>query len=452
MIFILTLFYLFMFILIKRTVRDAISKKFVILYLTWWVWWLFISTLNPIRLYPVSNYVYCLLIANVFMFTSGFIFYGLIKSKPKRIYCIKETFTVLIVNSHLYKIILFILLVIVYFLFKKYLLIKSSIGALEARDSIFATGEMFASNNAVRFFGLILYPFYEYTSLVLIGLILFCRKKILLILCMAFSFLYGYIGSGRGMFISILISLGFIFLIKPEILEMNIFPLKYTKSSKKNIFNRKKFILLSAVLIVIASFVTAERMGLDDWKFETLASGFHKFSEQSIWYMIGPFRALDYGIANNYMDIIGLQFGRATFGGFDNLIKMLIHGIGGTYKSANDLIIPLLQENKILVSPDTVFNFAYTSVILHLFDLGFLGVLIFPFIIGIFVRHIYYKLIQAPTFPIFVIAVIIFKSMILTVFRWDYQFSNYIVLVVVLYLMHKYVVSNYLKNHNIKDD
>lgn len=439
-----------MLALIKVMVHDALSKTSIKVYLSWWVLWLLISTLNPFELYSVSSKVYLLLMLNVFMFSFGFILYGIIKPKPGQIYNINKSFNSLVLNNYKFKIVLVFLLVAVCYFFIKYLSVIQSVGGSEGRSTLFEIGDLFINKFEIYLFNLIVSPFSEYLIIVLISLILFQRKNILLFLCLVFVIFYGYIGTGRGFYVNILISLGIVFLIKPKIIAMNIFSLSFKKSTLSKVVIRKVIVILLVVFVVIMfSFTTAQRKGYSDFNSETLFLGLNEFGKQSIWYMTGPFRALDYAIANNYIEKTGLFYGRATFAGFDDLIKIFIHGFGGTYKSANDVIIPLIQDNRIPISSEITFNFAYTNVMIHLFDFGLLGVFLFPFVFGLFVRIMYYKFIEAPTFPMLVIIIYILRTMILTIFKWQYQFGDSIILMIILYLMHKSAIK---KNREILEN
>lgn len=449
----IVIFYLAMLVVIKVSVRDVISKTSIIVYLSWWIFWLLLSTFNPYRLYSVSSNVYLLLMLNVFMFSFGFILYGIIKSKANQIYYINNSFNSFILNNYKFKIILVFLLVAVCYFFIKYLSIIQLLGAENGRNTLFEVGDLFINKFEIYLFSLIVSPFSEFLIIVLISLMLFQRKIILLFLCLFFLIFYGYIGSGRSLYISILIALVFIILIKKQIKATNIFSLSLKSEAFATGIKRKFILTLFVVLVVILlSYITAQRMGNSDFNSETIFAGFNDFGKHSVIYMTGPFRALDYAITHNYVENTGLFYGRATFAGFDSLLKMFIHGFGGTYKSANDIIIPLLQNEFIPISSENSFNFAYTNVMIHLFDFGLLGVFLFPFLFGLFVRSMYYKFIKAPTFPMLVIIVYIFESMIFTVFKWSYQFSNPIILIIILYFLHKSAIKKNRKiSENIED-
>ena len=425
-----------MVVLVWFLVRDKLSQKTIIVYLSWWTLWLVISTLNPFGVFPVANRVYFLLLLNVFMFTLGFVLYGQIRRRQKGRCLEHGTFQRTVLNNNVFKLVLIVLLAAVSYLFLKYLTIVSSIGAAGGRNTLFEVGELFVNKYELCFYGLAIKPFAELSAVVFICLLIFKRKPLMLTLCSAFIFIYGAIGSGRMYYVSIIIFLGYVLYLKKKILSTGIFELQPVKKATRGGAKRK--FLLGALLflvVLLMAFITAQRMGYSGSKGEVLLSGGREFFKQSVWYMTGSFRALDYALAQDYAGMTGYFYGRATLAGLEDLVNLVVHGLGGTYESANDVIIPMIQET-FLISPEIHYNFAYTNVLVHYLDFGIWGVAIFPFLFGLFSRSMYCKFKETPTFPLLALIVCLFFSMIITVFKWSYQFGNSIIVMMALYLWH----------------
>ena len=67
------LLFVFFLLFTKILIKDKLSLVFLQLYLIWWAILLFISTFNPYGLFPVSEYIYGILILSIFCFSLGFI-------------------------------------------------------------------------------------------------------------------------------------------------------------------------------------------------------------------------------------------------------------------------------------------------------------------------------------------------------------------------------------------
>lgn len=432
----IVLFFVFMFVLTMFLVRDKLSQKTIIAYLSWWTLWLVVSTFNPFGMFPVTNKVYWLLLLNVFMFALGYMLYGKFRKRRKEKWLEQGTFKRTVLNNNVLKLVLIIFLAASSYLFFKYITIVNLAGAAGGRTTVFDVGELFVNKYEIYFYNLAIKPFADLLAVVFICLLLFKRKPVMLTLCSAFIFLYGAIGSGRLFYISIVIFLGYVLYIKEQILSMRVFDFLPAKKTPSEELKRKVILVILVVLLVfLMAFITAQRMEYSGSSIKLLLSGGREFFKQSVWYMTGSFRALDFALTKDYAGMTGYFNGRATFAGFDDLVKIIIHGFGGAHESANDVIIPMIQET-LLISPEIHYNFAYTNVLVHYLDFGVWGVALFPFLFGLFSRSMCFKFKETPTFPMLVLIVCLFYSMIITVFKWPYQFSNAVIVMMVLYAWH----------------
>ena len=147
----IVLFFLLMVVLVWFLVRDKLSQKTIIAYLSWWSLWLVISTLNPFGVFPVANRVYLLLLLNVFMFTLGFVLYGQIRRRQKGRLLENGTFQRTVLNNSMFKLVLIVLLAAVGYLFFKYLAILNLKGAAGGRTTLFEVGELFLNKYEIFF-------------------------------------------------------------------------------------------------------------------------------------------------------------------------------------------------------------------------------------------------------------------------------------------------------------
>lgn len=65
-------FFTLIFLLLKKSRMDFLSKKFLYVFLFWWGAYLFCSTFNPCDLFLVSNETYIILLGYVVSFLIGF--------------------------------------------------------------------------------------------------------------------------------------------------------------------------------------------------------------------------------------------------------------------------------------------------------------------------------------------------------------------------------------------
>lgn len=426
----------------KNLIYDRISKVFIYLYLAWWYIWLIISTFNPYDIFEVSTFTYLLLIANVMFFLFGFVL-GNRKTTTNYNY-IQVNFDNSIFKSKLFLIVLFIFIALILFYLKKYFLVLAISNAAEGRTALFEEGDLFSSHYEILLFNLIIKPYSSFIIISTILILLFCKRKLLLIPTTIYFLSYSFIGSGRGAYISVLIMLMYTYLIRKSILKTSNFQIeKYTYGKKSNRENLKMRLIIVTLIIVslfFTSYITAMRMGEDTLSIESISIGWNEFLKQGVWYMTGPFRTLDYAIEQNYVGKTGLLYGRTYFAGFDAIIKMIVHFFGGKYISSGEITTMMLQNDYIYIGGGISVNFAYTCVMAYLFDFGYVGVIILPFVTGLFIRKVIKTYDEKPTLPLLMLIIYLFSIMINTVFKWGFQFIDTVVFTVVLLMYHKFII------------
>lgn len=129
-------------------------------------------------------------------------------------------------------------------------------------------------------------------------------------------------------------------------------------------------------------------------------------------------------------------------GGIDNLLKLVIHYLGGSYTIAHDEIGHLLQNSKISVGNGIIFNYAYTNIIFHYLDFGYVGVLLFPFLYGFIVRYSIYKFTQKPTLLTLGIMIYLVYISMFNIFSWEFQKPSSIIYVLLLLFFNMFILIN----------
>jgi oligosaccharide repeat unit polymerase len=440
LIFIIVLFFILLTLLSRYLLSDKLSKTIISFYLIWWAFWLSISTLNLYELYQVSTEIYFLLLLNTVMVLAGFMYGNIFQDKKINSNLIlDEKFNVF--KNKLFTGLLAVILLILLYYFLKFRAISST--SLDLRMERFIVGELFSSVAELYFFNYFIEAFIYALYTILAYLIIYNKtKNIIFIMYLLCLILYAGIGSGRGPILYLLVAVCLIYFIRNKDAVRN-----QNKFSKMDFKRNKKYktrlvtslLVLVPGILVYAAWLTAVRAGYNEFSWEVIKIGFEGQFKQLFVYYTGPFRALEFGL-EYYTSNVGFLFGRGTFGGIDELINTAINLFGLNSISANVIIGGLLQNNTILIGDNVSFRYAYTSVMIHYFDLGIVGVIIFPFIFGLFVRKSIFMLQNNPTLPSLVIVVFLFQTMIFSVFSWGLQSPSSIIIIVSCYLFHKYSI------------
>jgi oligosaccharide repeat unit polymerase len=149
--------------------------------------------------------------------------------------------------------------------------------------------------------------------------------------------------------------------------------------------------------------------------------GSGKINETFITYSLLPFRLFDYGLSNNYLDIIGYQYGLSTLDGLNRYAYIILNKIGITIHVVANDTTSFFQEEWIHVGKDTAANYAYTNAMYHYLDFGVLGIFLFPFLFGLFFRTLIKRLYISFSVPLYCLLFYLFYILIHTVFTWHIQ-------------------------------
>lgn len=440
MIYVILIIMSAILILSRLVINDKLSRVIILLYVLWWEIWLGVSTFNFYDLFSVSNSTYYLLLLNVIMFCFGFLFCGVFRNKNRiNVQCINYKVSK---NSWFLKLLILVVFILLYYWLKYRNVVSLGISSNSAMER-FSVGNVFTSGVELLAFSFFINPFMYAAIIILAYMTIYAEFKNITFVLLAFSiFLYAGIGSGRGPVIDILIAMVLIFFVriiesgrKKQIANLldNI-----GRAKKIKLWNFIFFALITLIIFVYSAWLTSSRMGYStELNMEAIQIGGNEFFNQCVVYFTGPFRALDYGI-RNYPNIVGNLYGRGTFAGIDQIIIMAFRIIGiKNIPTANETILTLLQNNQIQIGYNQYFNFAYTSLMIYYFDLGVLGVVIFPFLYGFFVRNAVFLYEKKPILPTLIIMVFLFNTMIYSVFKWGLQTSGSNILLVACYFLYK---------------
>jgi len=175
-----------------------------------------------------------------------------------------------------------------------------------------------------------------------------------------------------------------------------------TSKSKIKTINIKKILTLTGLVVIVIYSISI----LDSYRKEGVLSVSRNSTEETliasttekiISYSILPIALFNHAIENGVYDKYQYKYGRATFAGVDVLVGGVAKRIGIPYQSTMEIVNDV-QEEYVQIGPDARYNYAYTSMFYHYIDLGVLGIILFPFLLGIIYRSVIKRFYRNPTF------------------------------------------------------
>ena len=427
----IVVFYFLCLFMIRQKVKDRISKYLILIYVSYWHISLLLCSINPFGYFHVKDSTYLLLLGHVVTFLIGFI----IVKIPDISYSPPIDIDVL----KLIKKKLFLFLFTVSFIFVTVMLfrVRDLLLVYAISDVRGDFGELVLEGSGVAslFYNVVARCVFHF-SLCLVSFMLFFQSSWRYIsLLFTYILLFAIIQGGRNQFLTI----GF-YILSLLILS------SYIQSRKKGLreiydISRSLKVILIIVgvgIFFIMSYLTAARKGYNTIDNDALVQSSISLSEKFGTYSAGPIVAFDQGINGSVIKKKKQYYGAATFGGVDKHISILFNQFGIKIPKASNEVTYILQENRILIGPDLSWNYAYTSCFNYYMDFGLLGILVFPFIFGIFVRN--YIALLYRQLSIYTIALFSFICfcMYMSVFSgYLHKDMTILYIIMLLYLSHK---------------
>jgi oligosaccharide repeat unit polymerase len=391
----------------------------------WWAFWLAISSLNLYGLYPVTTKIYYLLLLNVVMFFVGFLNGNIFRSKNINSDLNLDIRIKVLNNKLLTGLLVIVFLTLIYYFFK-----FNSISFLlpeDLRMQRFTVGELFSSVVELYFFNYFIEAFVYALYAIIAYMIIYNKSKnIVFIMYLLCLILYAGIGSGRGPILYLLVALCLLYFIRNK--DANKLNNSFLMEVRRNRKYKARLVISLLVfvpgIIVYAAWLTAVRGGYSEFSWDVIKIGFEGQYKQLIIYYTGPFRALEFG----------------TLGGIDEIINNALTIIGIKTAPINVTIGGLLQGTPITVGDNISFRYAYTSVMIHYLDIGVTGIIILPYLFGLFARKSIFFFENNPSLPSLIIIIVMFQTMIFSVFSWGLQSPSSIIVITTCYVLHKYSV------------
>lgn len=201
--------------------------------------------------------------------------------------------------------------------------------------------------------------------------ILLKRKKQIAIY-LIFLLVYNSLGGGRFGYTQIFWSLYLVLIC--------IFQKIKIRFSFRNI----AIVVVVVIFYGLIAFTTASRMAGFDINNIKLADNevIKETNSQLSAYVSGPIAAFSYAIDNDYVKKMGgYQYGKLTFGAFDQVLDITLRKIGIGYERSIPKLSTIKQDSRIIISDElTSWNALYTSNLFYYLDFGFIGIIVIPFL------------------------------------------------------------------------
>lgn len=445
-------------------VRYTISKLVINLYLIFWLIILLVSTTNPFGLYDVSFSTYMLLLLGVVMFSFGYFFTGLFEKKGQQKQDILKINELLFETKTFKVLVIFFLVVLLYFALKYLNIVKGNVVS-NISTVKYGVGVLFESGNVVYFYDLFVCSFVVASTYIFAYMIFFWRKKnyFLLLLVLAIPVLNSIIGATRGGFMDLIIALVFFYFIKLRVERNSGREQLENKEilSNSSILHKQKFLQISrkysssyfkvkkmkkgtkqiwvigivCILFVSISIMTSIRenggfIGADVNIFSGIESTIHSI----VIYLVGPFRAFEYGLAL-FPKYVGWGYGQATFAAVFNLLNVLLKIVRlDPLEIVNYALI--FQDTAVSIGiNDTHFNFAYTYLMAFYLDFWIFGIILLPFLYGCLVRAALNRFRSNPNIYSFILIGTLFQTTLLSVFSWRLQFNYTVIVIIICFIL-----------------
>lgn len=421
-------------LVVSTGVKNYIPKMLFIIYVSYWCGSLYLSTFDDFGLFNVDDQSYYLLLGHLFAFICGYLVVPSRNAYRSKHFEINVQKIIMNIPFMVLFSLCFIFVVIL-FIRQREMLAIYSLANIRGDFT-----ELILGKGLFTFFSTLPTGMFHFSICLSLYMLFFYRKWIYIIIFLTYSVLFAILGGGRHQFaIFIYYLIGFL------ILKNYIVSSVKQKSTKYIIPTRIKIVmaLMLLFLVVGMSLFTSYRRNSDaGFNEESVSSGVSGLGETIVNYSVGPIVAFDRGLKmkryqnNNY-------YGTATFAGTEYVLhRFFLRYIFPNYELTYEKVTSYLQNNRILIGINKTWNYAYTSCFYYYCDLGIMGILIIPFILGIIFRF-FIKMIEE-NLTIYSIAIFLFISFCF----YDSVFSCYLHKnISVLYILFLTVLHFYQSNH-----
>ncbi len=407
---------------------DGLSQRLLYLYLGYWFVALLWAVMQISGLNYTSNYTLILLCINVLSFTIGYYMFKISPSNKISVNQVEAAVELLMSKTY-FKTLLIVSTVLALFLFSIYfqrIMYYQSI--YDVRSEYYENelyGGWFPYLNYFLLWPLaiVVMPVFAYS--------IFYKRNIYTLIMAIYLVAYESLSGARGGYVTIII--GFVFVI-------------YCLFNAVKRSNPRSIVILASsvvALLLIIFLTTAGRMGIVGSSKNAVKEGMDETFYQIGIYTAAPIVAFDYSIKNNYSSQIGgLKYGKLTLASVEELYNLFASRIGMAVPMSDLQKFYSIKQKEFIVvgnneSVTAHYNALYTVALWFYLDFGLIGVIIIPFICGIFVRWIILQTYRRFSVPMLAVCFVASSYMINSV-KDFYLHSGYaLLMLIVLYILGK---------------
>lgn len=414
---------------------DKAIKNVIYAYIVFSFFILVMSQLNPIGLYNVNYKVYLMWIINIDIFL---LIYTMIIGKYKSDIQKNETIDKILNSKLILYLQIILMFILAYYSYRFNLIVKSTIDASQIRIAAFTQLFNSYTESILYNYGIVTL----YRCMTILTSILIVNKKIknpICILGIMNIILYMTVGYGRMNLYEFAIFSIITFFI-------------YHSNTEIKINLKKMFVLITLIilLLVLSLIPLAIRVGINPFDFEKIYNVIiEKQLMQIITYFTGGFRALDIFLYKGFNLSETIMPGKATFGGIDEFIEIIMTAIGKEYTSFNTLVGEITQRD-ILIGDNIYFNAFYTCIMNFYFDFGDFGIIIGPVIHAMLVGYCTINMCKQKNIISQILFIFTIMNLFSSIYRWNYQSGSTTFTLLIMIILNM-IIKRRKKSENTLD-
>lgn len=410
--FIITIFLGLIILAVRLSQMDHLSKSVLSFYLFIWGLAILLSALNLFHINIVSSNTYVLLFIHVVAFVLGF---SIQNSKRVEIRTINHASIDYqinrLVNNKLFRVALIVITLYVISLFWVYfrqIMIYNNLADIRSEfyygDNMYGEHYRIINQWLLKPFSIIVIPLFAYLC--------YNRRDKYCLLIGLFLLIYNSLSAGRFGYIKI--AIGFVFIV------FCLLPYLKKKAS-----NWLVVLLVFAAVYLLVMMVTVARLQSFGSFSSMTETGREIVGENAVIAVTQPINSLDYAINainQNYVDRVGgYQYGGLTLTSLQKIVNPFLRIIDSGFVLSSSKL-DFKQEEYIDIGYIRDQNALYTSSLWYYLDLGWIGVILFPFLFGLLIRTTIMRLYKYQSFPSVVMVAYLFQLMIFSLF--DYYITG----------------------------
>ena len=422
-----TSFYYILFLIVTLSILFSWirSESFfnpTSIFISWWGFFVFVSSLNLIGMRLPSMRTYNLIFVAMICFSIGSITF--MNPKPAKSHN-KSPIPSIFSKQHNPKILMFfifqliITLALLWF-FGRTLHLLATLEPGTIRGLVYSEDGIFESHNILVNY--ILRPSIFISIFISIsGVFLGVFKKRYMLIAFFNLLIYSLVVLGRSSIFMLMLSL--------------IFGIIYVLSVKK-IYFRKKYVFLFTLPFVFLIYMSIFRKSSNPQPVLTMLTNY------SVWYLTGPFTAFDYFI-NTYRPNIDFEYSyfRGVVAGFEQMLFPFIKRTFSFYKDINSSFHEITAPFRSLGGPATHHNSHFTMLYTFYRDAGIIGIMLYSYLLGMIDAVVFNRFRNNTSIFNFTILILLTYLSVIGTMRWELRYSwGWLIIIGSFFVIKKFIV------------